>query len=84
MAEATISSKGQITIPAAVRAALKLKTGTRIRFIQEDDGRFSLVPLTRSILRMQGIVPKLDRTVSLEEMEDAIAEGNIEGNKVQR
>ena len=82
MAEATISSKGQITIPAAVRQALKLKAGTRIQFLQEEDGRFSFVPMTRSVLALKGVVPRLNRTVSLEEMEDAIAEGAIEGNKV--
>lgn len=84
MAEATISSKGQITIPAAVREALKLKAGTRIQFLQEGDGRFSFVPVKSSILAMKGIVPKLDRTVSLEEMDNAIAEGAIEGSKVAR
>jgi len=84
MSEATISSKGQITIPAAVRSALKLKAGTRVRFLQEEDGRFSLVPVTSSILAMKGIVPKLNRPVSLEEMDDAIAEGAIERFKAAR
>lgn len=84
MADATINSEGQITIPEAVRDALKLKAGTRIRFLQEEDGRFSFVPVTRSILALKGIVPKLNRTVSLEEMENAIAEGAIEGSKASR
>jgi AbrB family looped-hinge helix DNA binding protein len=84
MSEATISSKGQITIPAVVRDALKLKAGTRIRFLEEEDGRFSFVPVTGSIRAMKGIVPKLDRTVSLEEMDQAIAEGACEGIKAAR
>lgn len=81
MAEAKISSKGQITIPANVRRALNLKTGTRIRFIEQEDGRFSFVPLTGSIREMKGIVPSIGRTVSLEEMDQAIAEGASRGMK---
>ncbi len=84
MSEATISSKGQITIPAAVRSALNLKAGTRVRFLQEEDGRFSFVPVTGSILAMKGIVPKLNRPVSLEEMDNAIAEGAIDRFKASR
>lgn len=84
MAEATISSKGQITIPATVRNALGLKTGTRIRFLEEEDGRFSFIPVTGSIRAMKGIVPKLDRVVSLEEMDEAIAEGACRGMKAAR
>ena len=36
---ATISSKGQITIPKKVRDALKLKAGDKV-VIQEENGRF--------------------------------------------
>lgn len=78
MAEATISSKGQIAIPVAVREALSLKGDTRIQFQQEQDGRFSFVPVTNSILSMKGIVPRLGGTVSLEEMDEAIAQGAVE------
>jgi AbrB family looped-hinge helix DNA binding protein len=84
MAEATITSKGQITIPATVRNALGLKTGTRIRFLEDEDGRFSFVPVTGSIRAMKGIVPKLGRTVSLEEMDQAISEGACRGMKPAR
>ena len=36
---ATVSSKGQITIPLSVRRKLRLKTGDKI-VIQEENGRF--------------------------------------------
>jgi len=84
MSEATISSKGQITIPAAVRSALKLKAGTRVRFLKEDDGRFSFVPVTGSIRALKGIVPSIGRPVSLEEMDQAIAEAASRGLKPAR
>lgn len=32
LAEATVSSKGQVTLPAAIRAQLGIETGTRLRF----------------------------------------------------
>ena len=48
---ATISSKGQITIPVSVRKRLKLKGGDKV-VIQEENGRFyfdnaALVAFTR-------------------------------------
>lgn len=51
MEVATISSKGQITIPVSVRRKLKLKTGDKV-VIQEENGRFffdnaALVAFTR-------------------------------------
>ena len=32
LAEATVSSKGQVTLPAAIRAQMGIETGTRLRF----------------------------------------------------
>ena len=37
---ATVSSKGQITIPKAVREALGIEFGDKIVIQQEDNGRF--------------------------------------------
>ncbi len=44
MATATITSKGQTTIPKAIREHLKLKTGDRLDFVIGDDGRVTLAP----------------------------------------
>ena len=38
MSEARMTSKGQITVPKAVRVRLNLKAGDRVLFIVEDDG----------------------------------------------
>jgi AbrB family looped-hinge helix DNA binding protein len=38
--EATVSSKGQVTLPKALRSHLGIDTGTRIRFSLHSDGRF--------------------------------------------
>ena len=32
LAQATVSSKGQVTLPAAIRAQLGIETGTRLQF----------------------------------------------------
>jgi antitoxin PrlF len=70
--EATLSSKNQATIPKQVREYLNLKAGDRFKFFLQPDGRVVLLPRIR-ISKLKGSVPKLDRPVSLEEMEIAIA-----------
>ncbi len=40
MSTATVTGKGQITIPADVRQALQAKAGDRVEFVQIEPGRF--------------------------------------------
>ena len=70
-----ITSKGQVTIPKALRDKLKLHAGDRLDFIVESDGTARLVPVTASIKELKGLVPKPKRKLSLEDMENAIAKG---------
>ena len=73
MSESGITSKGQTTLPKAVRDALAVEAGDRIRyFIQE--GQVRIVPV-RSIKRLYGALPYDGPPVTLEEMDKAIAEG---------
>jgi AbrB family looped-hinge helix DNA binding protein len=71
---ATLTSKGQITIPADVRRALNVQTGDRVEFVQIQPGRFELVAATRSVRELKGMFGKPARTVSIEEMNQTIAE----------
>lgn len=73
--EATLTSKGQVTIPKAVRDALHLRTGDRLDFIVEADGTVRVLPITGSVNRLKGLLPKPARALTLEEMDDAIAKG---------
>lgn len=73
MPSATLTSKGQITIPAEVRAALGVSFGDRIDFIEVEKGRFVVVPATCSVRELKGIIPKPRKPVSVEEMNGAIA-----------
>ena len=72
MPTATVTSKGQITIPVKIRKTLGLKPGTRIDFYQNDEGRFVLYPKTGSIRDLEGCIPKPDHPVTIEEMHQAI------------
>src|ERR1017187_1776838 len=74
MAAATLTSKGQVTIPARVRDALGLETGDRIEFVQQGKGQFAIVAATRSIQELKGMFQgKQNKPVSVEEMNAAIA-----------
>ena len=73
MAAATLTAKGQITIPVEVREALRLDSGDRVEFVEVEPGRFEIVPATRSVTALKGMFGKSKRTVSIEEMNAAIA-----------
>lgn len=72
MPTATVTSKGQITIPAQVRKALGLTPGTRIDFYETEFGEYAFRPKNRSIMEMEGCIPKLDHVLTIEEMDQAI------------
>jgi AbrB family looped-hinge helix DNA binding protein len=73
MSTATMTSKGQITIPAVVRAALGVESGDRVEFIQVENGRFELVAATQSVTVLKGLVRKPAVPVTIEAMNQAIA-----------
>lgn len=72
MTAATLTSKGQITIPAAVREKLGLATGDRVEFVELAPGEFALRAATEDVRSLKGIVRRSPRTVSLEAMNAAI------------
>ena len=74
MTAATMSSKGQVVIPAEVRAGLGIGTGDKIEFVLVAEGRYEIVPMTHSVTALKGIVPKPAKVVSIDAMNDAIAE----------
>jgi len=56
MSEATVTSKGQVTIPAEIRKAMGLTAGERVVFTQLDDGTTVFRAKRRSILELQGLL----------------------------
>lgn len=71
----TVTSKGQVTLPKALRDKLDLSAGDRIEFILGNDGSVRLVVKHASINRLKGILPKPRQPIALEDMERAIEAG---------
>jgi AbrB family looped-hinge helix DNA binding protein len=76
--ESTITAKGQTTIPKEVRDRLGLKTGSRVKYFIDMDGRVEILGV-RSIADLRGIAKSpRKKPVSLKEMDDAIGAGVVE------
>lgn len=73
---ATVTSKGQLTIPVEARRRFGIKAGSKLDFIITEDGRMEVIPMTDSILNLKGMVPKPVKPLTLEEMDEAIASGS--------
>jgi AbrB family looped-hinge helix DNA binding protein len=73
---ATLTSKGQVTVPQEVREQLRLYSGQGLKFTVESD-RMIVTPLYRRLSELVGILPKPKRTVSLEEMDEVIQRGAV-------
>jgi AbrB family looped-hinge helix DNA binding protein len=80
--ESTLSSKGQATIPKAVRDRLQIKAGDRFKFFFHPDGVIILPKI--STARLKGMVPKPAESVSLEEIDLAIEEGATQRFRPER
>ncbi len=73
MASATVTSKGQVTIPIEVRTSLGLRPGSRLAFVPTGTGGYEIHPEAASIKDLKGAVPRPRRPVSVDEMNEAIA-----------
>jgi AbrB family looped-hinge helix DNA binding protein len=71
MTTSTLTSKGQITIPAEVRQRLGLQTGDRVEFI-EIDGTFAIRPAVDDVRMLKGLLDKPTRKVSVQAMNAAV------------
>ena len=70
MSEATVTSKGQVTIPADIRRAMALETGTKVVFTRLSDGTTVLRSKSRSALDLAGLLkpPHKGRKVAVSAM----------------
>ena len=82
MTTATLSSKGQITVPAAVRAAMGVDVGDRVEFVEIAPGRYEFIAATRSVTALKGMLEAPARPVSIEDMNAAIARRGAAGSGV--
>lgn len=72
MAKATLTSKGQITIPLKVRIALGLDAGDRVEFVETNKGQFVMVAESIPVQKLKGLIRAPMKPVSIEEMNRAI------------
>jgi AbrB family looped-hinge helix DNA binding protein len=81
MSVATLTSKGQITLPREVREDLNLKEGDRVRF-EKIDGRYVLKPQNRSIMDLAGVLYRPgEKALSVGEMDEAVGEALRDDNE---
>jgi antitoxin PrlF len=84
MSIATVTSKGQVTIPQDVRERLGIVTGTRVEFVERPDGLVEFIPLTASIMDLKGILKWDGPAFTIEEMDEAIGEHLAEEDRRSR
>ena len=73
---ATVTSKGQITLPKALREKLKLSAGDRVEFIVDEDEQCARLVVTNiPVTSLKGMLPRPAQPVSLEEMDKAVQQG---------
>lgn len=73
MPTATLTSKGQLTLPKTVRDHLHVGPGDRVDFVIRDDGSVVLQPVTLHVRDLRGFLHRKGmRAVSVEEMNAAI------------
>jgi antitoxin PrlF len=72
MGAATLTSKGQTTIPKEIRDRLGLKPGDRLDFVVQDDGRVLMIPATVPVARLSGMLRRPKKRATLEEMDRAV------------
>ena len=74
MVTATLTSKGQITIPKSIRESLHLHTGDRVAFLLHGDTEAVLKPVTKSVDEVFGkLRDEAQPRRSIEEMNAAVA-----------
>ena len=73
MSKATVTSKGQVTIPKDIRDALNLHVGTQLNFTLTQHGEVIVSSATESISKLKGFIKhNRKKPVSQAEMKKAI------------
>lgn len=74
----TVTSKGQVTLPAEARRRLGIHAGTKLEFIVRGDDRMEVLRVGGTVRNLRGALPKPKRTLTLAEMDQAIARGALQ------
>jgi len=79
MPSTTVTTKGQVTIPKAVRDELGLKEGDRVAFRVLEDGTVIVEPETTEFSDLRGILKPKRKGVSISDMDKAIRKRAVSG-----
>ena len=72
MPDSTLTSKGQITLPKAVREALAVHPGDTVAFRIRDDGTVTVEAVSIDLMTLRGAIKPARRGVTVEAMNEAI------------
>ncbi|HUO85424.1 MAG TPA: type II toxin-antitoxin system PrlF family antitoxin [Thermoanaerobaculia bacterium] len=75
MAKATMTSKGQVTVPKEIRDHLGLESGDRLSFEIREGGEVVIEAETADISELKGLLPPPRKAISIEQMDAAIRKG---------
>jgi antitoxin PrlF len=75
---AKLTSKGQVTVPKAIRDQLHLEPGVTLHFAVDPSGRIVVTPLTLGIEDLIGILPRPRKALTNEEIDEVIGEAAVE------
>lgn len=86
MPTATITSKGQVTLPQEVRDHLHVREGDRLEFVIDQEGDVRVRPVTGSVEELFGMLRRPGAPLrALEEIDEGIATlARQEDARVQR
>jgi|HubBroStandDraft_1064217.scaffolds.fasta_scaffold07571_3 antitoxin PrlF len=72
MATASVTSKGQITLPISVRKKLRLNTGDQVVFIEREDGEITVKAKKGNLMDLHGSLKWTGKPATIEEMNEAV------------
>ena len=64
MPVATVTTKGQVTLPKPVRDHLKIETGDRLSFVVQPDGSVVVRPIVRDVRELAGLLHRPGKGVA--------------------
>lgn len=73
MSTASLTSKGQITLPISIRKKLRLNTGDQVVFIEREDGEITVKAKKGNLMDLRGSLNWTGKPATIEEMDEAIA-----------
>lgn len=82
--ESKLTSKGQVTVPEAIRQRLRLDTGDRLEWRIDEGGTVVVRRVGGSLDDLQGLLGEAPRQVSVEEMDEAVRSKLRKGHRARR